>query len=150
MTALLASSTYASLVRPLQFLVLLAISLFFLRVTYVATQSMREPREPGESRRSRRRPLGLAFIEPDDRKGEFVEVLDAVVLGRGADCDVPLHDSFLSTRHARLQQEHGDLVIEDLGSTNGTYVNQELVKGRVQLVKGDIVQVGNVLFEVAR
>ena len=43
-----------------------------------------------------------------------------------------------------------DLSIEDLGSTNGTYVNQELIKGRVHLDRGDIVQVGGVLFEVVR
>ena len=43
-----------------------------------------------------------------------------------------------------------DLSVEDLGSTNGTYVNQELVVGRQQLERGDIVQVGGVLFEVVR
>ena len=48
------------------------------------------------------------------------------------------------------RNDAGDLSIEDLGSTNGTYVNQELVKGRVHLERGDIVQVGGVLFEVVR
>jgi pSer/pThr/pTyr-binding forkhead associated (FHA) protein len=49
-----------------------------------------------------------------------------------------------------LANDSGDLSIEDLGSTNGTYVNQELIKGRVHLASGDIVQVGGVLFEVVR
>ena len=56
----------------------------------------------------------------------------------------------LSTRHARFAQDGGELTLEDLGSTNGTYVNQEPIRGRVQLERGDIVQVGGVLFEVVR
>jgi pSer/pThr/pTyr-binding forkhead associated (FHA) protein len=61
-----------------------------------------------------------------------------------------LPDTYLSSRHARVANDDGDLSIEDLGSTNGTYVNQELVKGRVRLERGDVVQVGGVLFEVVR
>ena len=74
----------------------------------------------------------------------------AVTIGRSADCDLQLADTYLSSRHARVANDSGDLTIEDLGSTNGTYVNQELVKGRVHLERGDIVQVGGVLFEVVR
>ena len=69
---------------------------------------------------------------------------------RSPDCDVRLQDTYLSSRHARVANDSGDLSIEDLESTNGTYVNQELIKGRVHLERGDIVQVGGVLFEVVR
>lgn len=75
---------------------------------------------------------------------------NAITIGRSPDCDLRLQDGFLSSRHARVANDDGDLSIEDLGSTNGTYVNQELVKGRVLLERGDIVQVGGVLFEVVR
>ena len=61
-----------------------------------------------------------------------------------------VQDTYISSRHARLMNDNGELSIEDLGSTNGTYVNQELVKGRMQLDRGDIVQVGGVIFEVVR
>ena len=56
-----------------------------------------------------------------------------MTIGRSADCDLQSHDTYLSSRHARVANDNGDLTIEDLGSTNGTYVNQELVKGRVLL-----------------
>jgi pSer/pThr/pTyr-binding forkhead associated (FHA) protein len=49
-----------------------------------------------------------------------------------------------------VANDNGDLSIEDLGSRNGTYVNEELIKGRVHLGRGDIIQVGGVLFEVVR
>ena len=94
--------------------------------------------------------LALEFIEPDSRSGERVEIEDGVTIGRSRDCDLVLYDTYLSTRHAHLSNDEGDLSIEDLGSTNGTYVNQELVKGRVHLERGDVVQVGGVLFEVVR
>jgi hypothetical protein len=145
----IAASTYASLVRPLQFLVLVAIALFFLRITVVATKSMRNPDDERRPRRARR-PLGLEFIEPGDRAGEYVEIADVVVAGRGMDCDLPLHDTYLSTRHARFTQNDGALIIEDLGSTNGTYVNQELLSAPIQVQKGDIIQLGEVIFEVVR
>jgi pSer/pThr/pTyr-binding forkhead associated (FHA) protein len=105
-----------------------------------------------EKRSSRRRSgrLALKFVEPNDRTGERIDVDAAVTIGRSADCDLSLSDTYLSSRHARLTNDDGDLSIEDLGSTNGTYVNQELVDGRVHLERGDIVQVGGVLFEVVR
>jgi pSer/pThr/pTyr-binding forkhead associated (FHA) protein len=94
--------------------------------------------------------LALEFIEPVERAKERIDVDNAVTIGRSSDCDLSLQDTYLSSRHARVANDNGDLSIEDLGSTNGTYVNQELVKGRVHLERGDIVQVGGVLFEVVR
>ncbi len=94
--------------------------------------------------------MALEFIEPLDRSGERVEIETGVIIGRSGECDLSLQDTYLSSRHARVANDEGDLSIEDLGSTNGTYVNQELVKGRVHLERGDVVQVGGVLFEVVR
>jgi pSer/pThr/pTyr-binding forkhead associated (FHA) protein len=76
---------------------------------------------------------------------------DATVIGRDTGADTSFDDPGVSRRHARIVREpDGTFTIEDLGSTNGTYVNQELVDGRVHLERGDIVQVGGVLFEVVR
>ena len=126
--------------------------LFFARVLRVAAVQARPIDAVATGGRSRRRdsPMALEYIEPIDRAGERVDVDVAVVIGRSADCDISLFDTYLSSRHARVANDSGDLTIEDLGSTNGTYVNQELVQGRVHLERGDIVQVGGVLFEVVR
>jgi len=126
--------------------------LFFARVLRVAAVQARPIDEVVTGGRSRRRDsrMALEYIEPIDRAGERVDVDVAVVIGRSAECDISLFDTFLSSRHARVANDSGDLTIEDLGSTNGTYVNQELVQGRVHLERGDIVQVGGVLFEVVR
>jgi hypothetical protein len=151
LSLLAASSSYAAVVRPLQVLVMVIAVLFFARVLRVASVQARPVDvEGGGRRRKRDSDLGLEFVEPNERTGERIDVDVAVVIGRSPECDVSLNDTYLSSRHARIANDSGDLSIEDLGSTNGTYVNQELVQGRVHLERGDIVQVGGVLFEVVR
>jgi hypothetical protein len=145
-----ASTNYAAVIRPLQVLVMAVAILFFLRVMRVLAVQSRPVDYEKTPRRRRSRTLGLEFIEPSDRSGERIEIETGVTIGRSPDCDLSLQDTYLSTRHARIANDEGDLSIEDLGSTNGTYVNQELVKGRVRLERGDVVQVGGVLFEVVR
>ncbi len=144
----LASTNYAAVIRPLQLLVMVVVLLFFLRVLRVASV---QARPVGERERGRRRgPLALEFIEPRERAGERVDVEGALVLGRGTDCDIAISDSYLSTRHARFASTDGDLSIEDLNSTNGTFVNDRPVRGRVDLSRGDRVRAGGVLLEVVR
>lgn len=149
MTLFAASSNYAAVIRPLQVLVMVIAGLFLARVLRVAIVQSRPVDDQRSSKRRRGRP-GLEFIEPVERAGERVDVDVAVTIGRAADCDLALHDTYLSSRHARIANDQGDLTIEDLGSTNGTYVNQKVVQGRVHLERGDIVQIGGVLFEVVR
>jgi pSer/pThr/pTyr-binding forkhead associated (FHA) protein len=149
LTPLAASTNYAAVIRPLQVLVMVVAVLFFLRIIRVVTVQAR-PVDYEKKTRRRRGNLALEFIEPSERSGQRVDVETGVTIGRASDCDLSLQDTYLSSRHARLANDEGDLSIEDLGSTNGTYVNQELVKGRVHLERGDVVQVGGVLFEVVR
>jgi len=149
----LATTNYAAVVRPLQVLVMVIAVLFFVRVLRVAQVESRPVEDVGpRERRSRRRSsnLSLEFIEPLEREKERVSIDRAVIVGRSPECDVSVNDTYISSRHARFSMDEGELSVEDLESTNGTYVNQELVKGRIQLERGDIVQVGGVLFEVVR
>jgi hypothetical protein len=145
-----ASTNYAAVIRPLQVLVMVVAILFFARVLRVAVVESRPVDATRREKRRKSKMLGLEFIEPLDHAGERIEVDTDVVIGRGGDCDLTIVDTYLSSRHARVSRDDGDLTIEDLGSTNGTYVNQELVNGRMFLERGDIVQVGGVLFEVTR
>ncbi len=148
---LLTATNYAAVIRPLQVLVMVVAGLFFLWVMRVAIVESRPADQVSSgSRRRRGSSLSLQFIEPVERKGERIMADPPVVIGRGADCDVQVADTYISSRHARVAIDGGDLTIEDLGSTNGTYVNQEMVRGRLLLERGDIVQVGGVLFEVVR
>lgn len=144
-----ATTNYAAVVRPLQILVMVIAVVFFARVLRVATVESR-PVDDTKKERRRRANLALEFVEPHDWAGERVAIDPAFVIGRGTECDLTIADTYLSSRHARFANDDGDLTVEDLGSTNGTYVNQTIVHGRVHLEKGDVVQVGGVLFEVVR
>lgn len=66
---------------------------------------------------------------------------DRMVLGRGADCDVVLSSPMISRNHAALVKQNGGIVVEDLGSANGVFVNGRIVK-RHPLARGDRVRIG--------
>ena len=63
-------------------------------------------------------------------------------LGRG-DVEIRLEDPFASTRHARIARQGSVLVLEDLGSTNGTYLNDEPLTGPQPLHDGDRIRIGD-------
>lgn len=63
-------------------------------------------------------------------------------LGRG-DVEIRLEDPFASTRHARIARQGSVLVLEDLGSTNGTYLNEEPLDGPQPLHHGDRIRIGD-------
>lgn len=67
------------------------------------------------------------------------------VIGRSMEnCEIALNDSFLSSQHARLEMRGDDWVLEDLNSTNGTFVNEMEVRNATVVADGDIVRVGRV------
>lgn len=68
-------------------------------------------------------------------------------IGREADVSLP-EDDAASRQHAHISFSDGDYWIEDLGSTNGTYVNRHRIRRRVELHRGDIVEIGKHRFEV--
>ncbi len=65
-----------------------------------------------------------------------------LVLGRGDHAEIRLEDPFASSRHARIYEQAGTLVVEDLRSTNGTYLNEELLDTPRPLHPGDHLRIG--------
>ena len=82
---------------------------------------------------------------PGLARGMSYDVAEGAVLGRG-DVEIQLEDPFASSKHARLTRQGAILVIEDLGSTNGTYLNDELLRGPQPLHAGDRVRIGDSTF----
>jgi hypothetical protein len=84
------------------------------------------------------------------RAGAAYDLSDGALLGRGDQADIMLEDSFASSNHARLVP-HGDvIVLEDLGSTNGTYLNDEPLRGPQPLHPGDRIRIGDSNFTFER
>jgi len=82
---------------------------------------------------------------PGHDPGMEYDVEEGATLGRG-DVEIHLEDPFASTRHARLVRQGGVVVLEDLGSTNGTFLNEELLEGPRPLHPGDRIRIGDSTF----
>ena len=90
----------------------------------------------------------LVFIEETPMEGYRRAVAPGTTIGR-AGCDIELTDPDVSRRHAVVRSLDGGLAVEDLGSTNGTFVNGKKVTSPVTLERGDHLKVGNTTLEVA-
>jgi hypothetical protein len=90
----------------------------------------------------------LRVVEPPDQRGQNYNVQDEMTLGRAAGCAIVIQDTFASQLHARIFRRDGLIFVEDLGSTNGTFLNRQRVHGPVQIETRDRVQVGNVVLEL--
>lgn len=76
--------------------------------------------------------------------GKIFPLSPVTVLGRSTDAEVSLNDTFLSGEHARLELRNGIWTLEDMGSTNSTFLNGFEVRTATELHDGDLVRVGRV------
>jgi hypothetical protein len=167
LSLLVGAQNYTAILRPLQWLVLALVFLFCLRVIRAVFVEVRPAggrlsraerrRErkaataPPPVRQKRRKPLVLEVVEPADRAGQTFDLDEELTVGRSPGCGVPTpYDAYTSTVHARLFRRGEQLWVEDLGSTNGTFVNSERITKSTKLGRGDLLQVGGTVFEVNR
>ncbi len=87
---------------------------------------------------------------PGLRAGAAYDLGGGALLGRGTEADIVLEDTFSSSRHARLTPQGDAVVLEDLGSTNGTYLNDEPLGGPQPLHDGDRIRIGDSEFTFER
>ncbi|HZT64777.1 MAG TPA: FHA domain-containing protein [Acidimicrobiales bacterium] len=119
-----------------------------LRAATPAPAPAPPPRRAGPL--GRKPPSRVRVVEPDEMAGRSFEVSDGMTVGRSSRCDITLDgDSYASSSHARFLFNDGKLWVEDLKSTNGTFVNSSRVDGRAALKRGDRVQIGRTVFEVS-
>jgi pSer/pThr/pTyr-binding forkhead associated (FHA) protein len=88
-------------------------------------------------------------IEPKAHKGHAWDLTGELTIGRAAGCQITLDDSYVSQLHARAFLRDGVAYVEDLGSTNGTYLNTRKVSAAVPMQRGDKLKIGSTVMEVA-
>jgi len=99
---------------------------------------------------SRSAPTRVVIVEGPE-KGRSVALGNApVTFGRGPDCTMPLGDEYVSTQHARLVQHDGQWYVEDLGSTNGTYVGNERLTRPSPVGARSRVRLGKTVLELRK
>jgi hypothetical protein len=173
--ALVLTTVPDSLLAVLKVIFLILLYLFFVRVIRAVWIELREPKAvevtvgpagaqapppppapaPTRGRKGKwaqpSQAERLVVIEPIDRAGQTYELGDELTVGRAAGCGVSLaEDTFVSQLHARVFRRDGSLFVEDLGSTNGTFLNKKAVSTAIPLKKGDRLQVGKTMLEVGQ
>jgi pSer/pThr/pTyr-binding forkhead associated (FHA) protein len=101
-------------------------------------------------RKARRAPTTptLKVLEPIEQLGTLHPMVEEMTIGRAPGCAIVIIDSFASQLHARVFHRDGAWFVEDLGSTNGTWVNRSRVHGPAKLHVGDRLKVGDTVMEV--
>ncbi len=143
------------LILALRLLLVALLYLFLFAVLRLAMAGLRAPAPARAERLKSSAPPGpalrLQVLEPGEStlsSGQILEIGDGTTLGRGGRADIGLGDTAVSAQHARLDREGRAWVVTDLGSTNGTRVNDALVSGRASLGEGDVLVLGTVRLQV--
>lgn len=142
----------------LRYFLLALLWLFFLYAARMVLLDVRRSRRADLAQNSdsasepgRRVPLRLRILEPRTRRGQMIDLNTELTLGRSTACAIALDDDdFASSVHARVFLREGSPWVEDLGSTNGTFVNEERIDRATPLERGDLLRVGGTVLEVRR
>ena len=132
----------------LNILKLVFLALLYLFLWQVARAIWAHVGSGADAERRRRAGADIVVVHSDDQAGLRFAVRGGVVMGRSQEADVVISDPYASDFHLRFGTEDGNVIVNDLGSTNGTYVNGRRISSPVSLSKGDAVQVGKTIMEV--
>ncbi len=150
-----------ALLTLLKWCLLALVYLFFFRVlqaTWFGSTTNVAVKRVGNSKSKKRRgtqetagqaeAISLVVLEPPTDAGRHFQVMGEMTIGRAAGCQITLDDTYISQLHARVSDVDGGVVIEDLGSTNGTYLNRQRVTTPVIGNPGDRIQLGGIVLEL--
>jgi len=110
----------------------------------------REPKTKPIPRRGKGAPKRVVVLDDRGRKVGAHTLSGTLQIGRGTACEIRPDDTYLSQVHARISSRNGAWVVEDMGSTNGTYLNGRKVTVPTPVSPGDRVQVGKTVLEFRR
>jgi pSer/pThr/pTyr-binding forkhead associated (FHA) protein len=131
-----------------------AVRAVYIELRPSAMRRERQTPAPASSRPPTRRKRGarkVAVIEGNSHKGRSFDLGSEFVIGRADRCHLVLDDPYVSQVHARIYAKDGETyMIEDMGSTNGTYVNRKRITSTTELQRGDRVKIGKTVLELRK
>jgi pSer/pThr/pTyr-binding forkhead associated (FHA) protein len=145
----------------LKYLFLIVLYIFIARAVRAVYLELRPQREvakggraPGPARTSgrkgRKAPRKAAVIEGGTIKGKVFDLGDELIIGRDQKCHVILDDTYVSQVHARIFAKDDGYMVEDLGSTNGTYLNRRRITQPTEVQRGDRIKIGMTVLEMRK
>lgn len=129
-------------------IVLIYFIIFYaLKIMYTDTKTSSKRRN-----KVKKATMGLEVMDAGEnsnlKTGGVLPLADIITMGRKNDNTVILDDKYVSSHHMKIFKRNNEYVIEDLDSTNGTKVNDEIIKNRVTLRSGDSIKVGTAIFKL--
>jgi pSer/pThr/pTyr-binding forkhead associated (FHA) protein len=92
----------------------------------------------------------MLMVSSDGQKPRSARLDGSTTIGRSVECELRLDDTYVSQQHARIFDRSGNWYVEDLGSTNGTFVNEQKLVAPAMLTPGDKIRVGTTIVELRR
>jgi pSer/pThr/pTyr-binding forkhead associated (FHA) protein len=92
----------------------------------------------------------ILMVSSDGQKPRSVRLDASTTIGRSVECELRLEDTYVSQQHARIFDRGGNWYVEDLGSTNGTFVNEQKLVAPAMLTPGDKIRIGTTIVELRR
>ncbi|MGL4174211.1 MAG: FHA domain-containing protein FhaB/FipA [Actinomycetota bacterium] len=123
--------------------------LFGTRVTQRASRNQRltAPHQPSQSKQAPRK----LVVTDGPLKGTTVTLsAQSVLIGRSPDVTLVLSEEYISGHHARIYPDSGEWYVEDLGSTNGTYLGDQKLTQPSKITDGSVVRIGSTTLESRR
>jgi len=111
-------------------------------------RELQNPERPRKSRRSKGQPRVMSITNGPNAGIQADLAGQTVMIGRGSDCQLILDDDYVSTRHARVVSSDEGIYIEDLGSTNGSYVNGMRISAPTTITLQDTVRIGKTVLKL--
>ncbi|HEU5171350.1 MAG TPA: FHA domain-containing protein [Gemmatimonadales bacterium] len=140
------------LLELLRFAVLAGLGVFVIRALQVMRADLRDaaaaPHHPSRAPRRRSPRLIVEAGAGKLRPGQAFPIEGDMVVGRSPAAHLVLADRFVSLRHARLTVQDATVLVDDLGSSNGTFVNDERVGSSARLTEGDRLRIGSVVLRL--
>lgn len=136
----------ATVVLILRMGLALVLYIFLWRVLQTLWQELKQQ---GTILSSQKKPgIHMSAGTEDGKELKFHFWQNEIMIGRGPHCHVSLPDEALSASHARVSFHHGQWWLEDLGSTNGTFLNREKISVPTVIITGDQIKCGNTIFSL--
>ncbi|SDS61438.1 FHA domain-containing protein FhaB/FipA [Microlunatus soli] len=111
-------------------------------------RQLQTPERPKKSRRAKGQPRVMTITNGSNAGMSAELAAGMIMIGRGADCQLILDDDYVSTRHARVVAGENGIYIEDLGSTNGSYVNGLRITAPTTITLQDTVRIGKTVLKL--
>lgn len=145
-----------NITKLITFVAGIAFIIILYAIIYYALKIMdKDVKSGGKNKNnSNRKKYGIEVVNSggstDLEEGSVIIVRGEVTIGRSDENSIVLSEPFVSGKHAKLFIKNNDLFIEDLNSTNGVFIDDERIEGKIKLLPDDEIKIGSVIFKVLK